>query len=211
MTTAFPHWLEWSGLPGELNDKVRVGAWSVFKKIVELDCERNRRPDAVEISISHLAEVTGLSHTLTRRILDGLRKKKLLLVFLPESDDEVALLQIRVPLRTPMTVEEVAEAHPELHLDHGSGDARYAHEDKGLDPEDPAIRRVVDLYLDRVSMKMNSFILDELIFIAQRFQWREIDRVFRQAAHLRGGGGASPSLGWIARELRRRHGKKKTE
>jgi hypothetical protein len=72
-----------------------------------------------------------------------------------------------------------------------------------VDPEDPGIRAVVDCYLDTVSLRMNSFILDELIFIAQRFARREIERVFRQAAKRE-----RPSLAWAVRELSRRHGKK---
>jgi hypothetical protein len=200
----FPTWLEWSGLPLHLNEKIRIGAWSIFHKIVELDCERNRTPDAVEISVTELATRCGVNAKTCRRLLDGLRKQRVIIQFVPESDDEPALFQVRVPPETPISFEEVAKAHPELRLLERVGNARYARAETPVDPEDPSVRRVVDLYLDEIGLRMNSFILDELIFIAQRFPGREIERTFRQARrHER------PSLAWIARELRRRHGQEK--
>ncbi len=198
----FPLWLEWSGLPRALNEKIRIGAWSVLKKIIELDCERNLHPDAIEISVTDLAERVGLSPAVCRRILTGLRRQRALLVFLPESDEEAGLFQIRVPLKTPTPINDIARLHPELHLLKPGTDDRYAREAE-VDPEDPTIRAVIDLYFEHVGLRMNSFILDELIFIAQRFGRREIERTLRQAGRLE-----SPSLAWVARELRRRHGKK---
>lgn len=203
VASAFPAWLLYSGLPARLNAKARIGAWAVFKEIVELDCERHAHPGAVEISVAELSERTGLAPATLRRTLDGLRRAKALLVFLPESDDEPALFQVRVPLETPLSLAEVAAKRPELRLLEPGANDRYARVDEEVDPEDPAIRSVVDLYFNLFSLRMNSFILDELIFIARRFPRAEIERVFRQAAHLN-----RPTLGWAARELSRRHAKK---
>jgi hypothetical protein len=205
MRPDFPDWLEFSGLPRELNEKARQGAWSVFKKVVELDCRRNATPEAVEISVAELGERTGILAKTVRRLLDGLRRRRVLLVFLPETDDEPALFQIRVPLPTPIPFEEVAKQHADLHLLEPRGNDRYAREEGPVDPEDPAIRAVVDLYLNTLSLRMNSFILDELIFIARRYPGQEIERVFRHAAHLK----ITRGLGWVVRELSRRHGKEK--
>lgn len=200
----FPTWLEFSGLPRHLNTKAGLAGWCVFQKIVALDSERNHTPDAVEISVSELAERTGVTPVACRRILDKLRRAKVLLVFVPDTDDEPALLQVRVPLPTPIPVEEVARAHPELHLLELGANDRYAREEAPVDPEDPQIRAVVDLYLNSVGPRVNSFVLDELIFVARRHPLRDIERVFRQARHLPG----PPGLGWIARQLSRRHAAK---
>ena len=81
-------WLELAGLPVELNAKVRSGAWVVFKKIVELDCGRNRDPGAVEISLDELGERCGLDWEKIARIIEALRKRKVLACFLPDNPDE---------------------------------------------------------------------------------------------------------------------------
>ena len=59
-----PEWLELSGLPELLNTKSRMGTWSVFKKIVELDCAKNSIPGIVEISASELSEMVGIICTI---------------------------------------------------------------------------------------------------------------------------------------------------
>jgi hypothetical protein len=117
---------------------VRIGAWTVFRKIVELDCERSRRPDTVEIPLDRLAERCGLKTSTCRRILEGLRRERTLIMFLPEVEEEEALFQIRVPLQTPVPFDQVARDHRELRLLEPAGNDRYAHEEAPADPEDPA-------------------------------------------------------------------------
>lgn len=194
-------WLELSGLPTELN-AIRAGAWAVFKKIVELDCRMNRNPNAVEISLGELADRTGLEWEKLAKILEALGKKKILASFIPDNPDEPGLFQVRVPVKTPKNATEVAALTNDPYLRDPSH-YRYLEVKK----EDPAevekVQKIIDLYLNTLSQKMNSFIVDEIEVIARRFPIDAIERTIHRAAKhdIR-------SIGWVAKELIRDQGKK---
>ena len=61
----------------------------------------------MENSIAELAERSGVAAGAARKALLSLRKLKLVACFLPETDEEVALLKIRVPLPVPMSRDEM--------------------------------------------------------------------------------------------------------
>lgn len=191
----FPLWLEHSGLPARLNAEARAGAWSVFKKIVELDCQQNAIPDIVEVSPAALAEWTGLPAERVQRILVKLRQKRVIACFLGDDPQEPALLQIHVPLRTPRAPAEVLREsgkpffHPAMRL-------RYAYRTEEPPSDEERLQQVVDLYFNNISMRINSFILDELRLLARRFPLESIRRVFGRA-----GMNDKPELGWAVREL----------
>src|SRR5690242_806929 len=100
-------WLEWSGLPLALN-KIRSGGWAVFKKLVELDCRAHQCPGTVEVSLGELGERCGFEPEVVEKIVEALRKKKVLRCYVPDNDEELALIEIRVPVKTPLAPEEVA-------------------------------------------------------------------------------------------------------
>ncbi len=200
--STFPLWLELSGLPAYIHEKAKSGfAWSVFHKIVELDIAANRSaPGLVEISINDLGDRCGLDEKKINTAIKGLRKAKVLRAFLPDNAEETALFQMITPIPTPKTPDEVRAHHPDLFLE-TPWPPRYAvaAEEPGDSEDDKAkIKRVVDLYLDCFSMKMNSLILDELQLIADRYDEELIKKVFDRARER----GAS-SLGWIMSEIRR--------
>ena len=199
-----PLWLAYSGLPGWLNEKVSRAAWSVFKVVVELDCARNARPATVEVSPSEIAALCGLPDATVMRALEGLRRKKCLALFLPEHPEETALMEVQAPLPTPISVDEVRKAFPFNTLDPGVR-LRYADpvDNEEADARRSADRRdlerVIDLYFNTVGFKMNSFILDELRLIYQRFAPDEVEKTFARAEK-----NDIRSLGWVVRELYRR-------
>ncbi len=109
---ASPLWLAYSGLPEWLNQQVNRSAWLVFKTVVELDCARNARPATVEVTPVELAAWCGLEAEAVMRTLEGLRRKKCVALFLPEHPEEMALIEVKVPLPTPRSSTEVRERFP---------------------------------------------------------------------------------------------------
>lgn len=196
-----PLWLEYSGLPELLQEKVRGGSgWPVFKKIVELDCALNTEPDTVEITLEELAQRCGVNPEATRRAILAMRKLKLVACFLPESEEEPALLKVRLPLATPRTTEQIKAAWPKIFAE-SPQHFRYAEEAEAAEEEsaeDPALQEIVDLYFNTVGLKINAFILDELRLVRRRFAMEQIRRTFRRAEQ-----NEIRSLHWVVRELTR--------
>ncbi|MFW6256375.1 MAG: hypothetical protein ACOC54_06095, partial [Candidatus Sumerlaeota bacterium] len=65
-----PLWVQYSGLPEWLNQKINRQAWSLFKAIMEADCARNSRPETVEITPAELARMAGIDADAAMRILE---------------------------------------------------------------------------------------------------------------------------------------------
>lgn len=202
-----PLWLECSGLPQLLGEKIKGGSgWPLFKKIVELDCERNSMPGTVEISLEDLERRCGVKPDTARKTAEKLRKLKLIACFLPDNDEEAALFRIVTPLVTPRTPDEIRSEDKHL-FEHGSEYFRY-YDDCAAQSEDelatstPELKEVVDLYFDVIGLKMNVFILDELRMLPQRFTMAEVRSVFRRAQK-----NEIRSLHWVMQELVRRRKK----
>ncbi|MBN1867770.1 hypothetical protein JW916_10800 [Candidatus Sumerlaeota bacterium] len=198
-----PLWLAYSGLPAWLNSKIHRHAWLVFKTVVEIDCALNARPATVEIAPAEIAERCGLAPDATMKTLEALRRKKCLALFLPEHPEERALIEVKTPLPTPRAAEEVRAQFPFNRLDPAVR-LRYAsasepETDKGTARGGKKdLERVIDLYFNTVGFKMNSFILDELRLVCQRFPRSDVEKTFARARK-----NDIRSLGWIVRELYR--------
>jgi hypothetical protein len=202
-----PKWLEYSGLPELLAQKIKSGAgWPLFKKIVELDCEKNSAPGTVEISLEELQKRCGVAPETTRKAAIALRKLKLLACFIPDNDEEAALFRVVTPLQTPRTAEQIRLEDAHL-FENGADYMRYyddcmAGKQEDLPTNDPDLKEVVDLYFDTIGLKMNVFILDELRMLPQRFTMQEVRSVFRRARK-----NEIRSLHWVIQELVRRRKK----
>lgn len=202
----FPLWLEYSGLPLHLNEKGKITwGWAVFVKIVQLDMAANpRRPGLVEIAPNQLAAACGIDISKLEKAIKAMRKCGLLRAFLPDTEEEGALLQIITPLPTPIEADHVRGLHPDLFLD-AEWPPRYAvavveEDDSGEDPKTgrEKIRKVADLYLDVFSMKINPLVLDQLQLIADRYEYPLIKKIFLKAQKEE-----ASSLGWILTQIRR--------
>lgn len=192
----FPLWLEYSGLPAFLNKKVQKDAWSVFKKLVELDCQANSEPDTFEVSVEELSNFVGLAPATVERILVKLRRKKIIVCFLPESKAEPGLFKINVPLLTPLSAKKVKQKFPGV-FPPRKDFFRYA--DKRVvetNGDDPQLQELVDIYLNTIGLKINLFVVDELRLIKERFDFKRIKEVFSQARERR-----IKSLRWIVKKL----------
>ena len=192
----FPVWLEYSGLPSHLNTHIRREAWSVFKKLVEIDCEKNSHPGTFEISLTELSQFTGVSVDILNKIILAFRKKNLVASFLPEHPDEPALFQINYPLPTPISPMEIKQKYAVI-FPPGKDFFRYVDSfAEEIDYEDENLRKIVELYFNSIGLKMNTFILDELRLIRQRFPITLIEKVFKRAKYF-----SIPSLHWVLKEL----------
>jgi hypothetical protein len=135
--------------------------------------------------------------------LEGLRRKKCIALFLPEHADETALIEVKVPLPTPRSPEEIREEFPFNRLAAGVR-LRYAGKGEAEGNEGPSagrgdgLERVIDLYFNIVGFKMNNFILDELRLLCQRFSRDEVEKAFARAKK-----NDIRSLSWIAKDLYR--------
>jgi DNA-binding Lrp family transcriptional regulator len=195
----FPLWLELSGLPRLLNTKIRSGAWCIFKTIVEIDCTQNSSPDVVEISVAELSERTGIDQKAVTRVIKRLKKEKVLSCFLPDSPEEKALLKIKMPLHTPVSADQIRRSYAGL-FPPGRDFFRYVDQSvpEEVEARDQTLQQIVDLYFNTISLKMNTFILDELKLIRYRFPLESINRSFQRAKR-----NEIPSLHWVIKDLLR--------
>ncbi len=195
----FPLWLLHSGLPEHLGAIAgNAAAWALLRAVVELDIGANpARPGIVETPLCELARRTGFKPRALRSSVTALRKAGCLRAFLPESNEEPALFEVRVPLPTPIPPQDVLRAHPEFERT-ALADLRYATAPEAEPAHAEKLQRVVDLYLDLFSMRMNAFILDELRLISDRCDIELVERVFQRAKK-----NGARSLSWILAELRR--------
>jgi len=190
-----PLWIEYSGLPAGLNEEIRSGAWVVFKKLLELDCQQNAIPDIIEAAPEEIAVWTGLKSETVVRILNKLRQKKYMAASMGEHPAEPSLFQIQVPLRTPRKAVDVLKESGKAFFRPGMK-LRYAFPITEAPGDEVRMQQVVDLYFNNIGMKMNSFILDELRLIGRRFTLESIRKVFGRAAL-----NDVRELGWAVREL----------
>lgn len=199
-------WIALSGLPLQLLERGKSPApWLLLRTIIELDMEQHPlTPGLVELPLADFSARCGLDGPRIEKALKTLRKEALVRAFLPEHDEETALFEVLCPLATPLSADEVAAAHPAVAQD-GPWPPRYAGSPaEGGEAGDvrerqlSRINRVVELYLDTFSMKINSLILEELGLIAARYDTALIEKVFQRAKKEE-----RRSLGWIVTEIRR--------
>jgi hypothetical protein len=203
-TTEFPLWILHCGLPQHLAGQCKTpNAWLLFRTIVERDMADNRLPSTVEISLDELQRLTGLTPAQSEAAAKKLRKAGVIRCFLPDNEEESALFQVITPLQTPLPWTSVREQVPQL-LDAPDHSFRYAHESPEAPPPDasspeadPRVREVADLYLDLVSTRLNTFVLDELRLIAMRYDLALVRKVFARARQKE-----IHSLSWILKEVR---------
>ncbi len=175
-----PLWLEVAGYPRYVNEKIRREAWPVLKKLVELDCAANEQPACFGVSVGQLAERSGVPVDATQRVIQGLRKEKMLRCFLPESEEEEALFEFVTPFHPPMDVEKVRHLMAQMALQKAEK-LRYIDTWAGRgDVADSLVQQAVDAYLDTFGTRINAFVLDELALIAARFRPEWIHDAFQR-------------------------------
>jgi hypothetical protein len=202
-----PRWIFLSNLPLHLLEKGKSPApWLMLRTIIECDMESHPlAPGLVEMPLVEFSVRSGLDAPRLEKALKVLRKEGLVRAFLPEHEEETALFQVLTPLPTPVPLDEVAKRHPELLME-ADWPPRYAvaNQDVAASSGDLAasrlarVQRVVELYLDVFSMKVNNLILEELQLISSRYEMPLIEKIFQRAQKEQ-----KRSLGWIVSEIRK--------
>lgn len=182
LTTQFPRWLEFSGLPQKIAGQLGIDAWLTFKKLIELDCLANPQLDLFNESIARITQMTGLAPGRVREILESLRDLRYIECYLPENDVEPAYLKIRFPIQTPIAPTEISFADGGLLGAIEPITLRYYH------PVEPAklengtkFAQILHWYFDLCGMRMNTIILDELKELETNFELDKIKAAFQKA------------------------------
>ena len=106
MCIKIPKWLEFSGLPMHLNDEIAPEAWPVFKKLVELDYEKEDREDRrLFLHNTMLAERVGYDETRVNAIIRALEKKGYLSLGRDRKQGE--FIKICTPVKTPRMILDI--------------------------------------------------------------------------------------------------------
>jgi len=177
-----PRWIDFSGLPEELNTKASPHGWATFKRLLELDCLQNpESPDIIREPVDKLAQSLGLPSVLIRQILESLIDLALVKAYLPTQDMEEALFQIRTPLPTPISWKDIPiddggqlGADSPLRL-------RYTQvADENME-ETPKIRQILHWYTELCGLKLNTQITEDLMEIEKQFELEEIRNAFETA------------------------------
>lgn len=209
MINESPRWLEYSGLPQKLNELAGICTWSIFKKLIELDCAANLEPDLFFETIERISQATGLDSKLVRETLVKLRELNYIECYLPESDHELAYFRIKVPIDTPKSPLEIPYADGGLYQAPGEvGISSLRYFSTGTTEAEPSSRdskkfdKILHWYFDLCGAKMNSFILEQLIELEKLFDLERIKKAFEKAKK-----NNCRSLSFVLSELYRRKGK----
>ncbi|PKL48935.1 MAG: hypothetical protein CVV42_08040 [Candidatus Riflebacteria bacterium HGW-Riflebacteria-2] len=109
MCFRFPKWLEFSGLPRMLNDKIGPEAWPVFKKLVELDFELGKPTDRhVLLDRPELAERTGYDDEIVDAVIKQLEQNGLIRLVQRQSGEFFIVI---TPIRTPRMILDISYEH----------------------------------------------------------------------------------------------------
>lgn len=109
MCFRFPKWLEFSGLPGLLNDKIGPEAWPIFKKLIELDFELGKPADRhVLLDRPELAERTGYDEEVVDAVIRQLEQNALIRLVQKPSGEYFIIV---TPVRTPRLILDISYEH----------------------------------------------------------------------------------------------------
>ena len=191
--TCSPRWLDYSGLPGLLEEEVGPGAWELFRRLTEIDCVHNLFPDWFVVDTTDLAEVTGLSREIVEGRLDALAQGRWIT---PGARDPSGVAEVRIasPLSVPRTVDDIRARLKEHGFSIKGISFRYLedHEAKSR------WQAVLDLYHNVFGARMNSRIAEDLRHLADHFDPGLLTEAFAAAK-----ADNKKSLAWIMARLYR--------
>lgn len=101
-----PKWLEYSGLPKQLNDEIGPEAWPLLKKLVEIDFEKEDEEDRrIPLDAEDLSERTGYPVGTVEETLERLAGRHLLTI--TKQRGGLRHIEILTPLRTPRMILDI--------------------------------------------------------------------------------------------------------
>ena len=107
MCFRFPKWLEFSGLPAQLNQKYGPEAWPVFKKIIEIDFEQEKPKDRrISINLNEFSERVGYSKALISNLLEKFVENNLLKI--DKKNKKEIFVIVVTPIKTPKLILDIS-------------------------------------------------------------------------------------------------------
>ena len=175
-----PRWIDSSGLPEKLNQSIHPCAWSVFKRLMELDYLSNPEPDVFDIPLERLSAQVGMDVDVLREILTAFIENGYLESYLPETDEEPAFFRITTPVKTPMSPRDILVQDGGLAGTTEPLKLRY-YDPPMLDESADKFKQILHLYFDLCGLKLNSSIVDDLKEIERTFELDAIKASFLKA------------------------------
>jgi hypothetical protein len=169
-----PSWVEESGLPEEISRKGGPEAWTLFRKLLEIDSERSLIPDWFSVNFDDLSRWTGVPREKILTILNLLGKMGKIVT---QAMEESSRIRISVPLEVPEDIETIRRRLRRRGIAAENLKLRY------MDESDPEKRygEVLTLYQSVYGARMNGQIADDLRTIAETFEWPAVEEAFRTA------------------------------
>lgn len=175
-----PRWLDYSGLPQKLNQEISSIAWSIFKRLMELDALANSEPDVFSEPLDRLSQTLGLQTDEIRVTLLSLKERGYIECYLPETDLEPAFFKIVVPLATPVSPLNIPLEEGGLQSSAEPVRLRY-YAIPQLDGNENKFKQILHFYFDLCGLKLNSLILDDLKELERQFDLDKIKSAFEKA------------------------------
>lgn len=101
-----PKWLEYSGLPRQLNDEIGPEAWPVFKKLIEIDFEKgDEEARHISLDLDELSDRVGYDVETVEAVLQALAQRRQLI--LGRDRKQGRYCEIVTPLRTPRLILDI--------------------------------------------------------------------------------------------------------
>ncbi len=103
---SYPRWIEFSDLPRHLNNLCGKHAWSIFRKLIELDCFYNSDAgQEYSTGKNDLSSVTGLTKGVLERCLSKMCSEKY--IKFSGKNKNHYLISIAIPLITPISLKDI--------------------------------------------------------------------------------------------------------
>ncbi len=180
LTNQTPRWVDYSGLPQKINRENSPLAWSVLKRLMELDALVNSEPDVFSEPLDRLSQTLGLQTEEIRVTLILLKERGYIECYLPETELEPAFFRIIVPLTTPVSPLNIPLEEGGLQGSTEPIRLRY-YTIPQIEGNENKFKQILHFYFDLCGLKLNSLILDDLKELEQQFDLDKIKSAFEKA------------------------------
>lgn len=171
----FPRWIEESGLPEQLCREYGCEGWAVFRKLVEIDCERNMTPDWFAFSLSDVARWAGLSIAKVEPALYHLEQGEW--IDRRNIGLEIEEAVIISPLEVPLPEEEIRKRLTGSKAKGGRFLFRYQENIREMEK----VEKVIYLYQMLFGPKFTAKVVQDLEEIANLHDMGVIHSIFSEA------------------------------
>ena len=192
----FPRWLEASGLPQRISEKIGPEGWTLFRRLVEQDLAENLFPDWVDLRVPDFSIASGIPEERLEEIFLALGEEGLLRI--RDLADSGHYYQYRLvrPLLVPKSPEEIVETLEAWGLPNRPELWRYWEKDE----EEGATKyeKILRLYEQTCGLKMSGRVVEDLVELAERHPFEHLEEAFDAARKEE-----ITALGWIRKYLKR--------